>query len=198
MPNVFIYFDLETTSKYPGNARIIQIGAVHEDGSEFEKIIMPEVDIDPEASEVNGFTCNGGRLYRSNMQVFDTVSPSQGLYDFVTWIRNNPSNRNKNIWLVAHNAFRFDMPVLVSNLNEYEISSNAITGFCDSLKCFRYHLPGFDSYALNNLLRWYAIQQYQSHDALQDAKDLKTLIQRGRRQMPVEQFLSERIFPLSN
>ena len=61
------------------DCEIIQIGAVHQRGHEFNQFIIPTGRIDPEATEVNGFSKHHGNLYHHGRIIEDAVAPARGL-----------------------------------------------------------------------------------------------------------------------
>jgi DNA polymerase III alpha subunit (gram-positive type) len=195
MDKVHICLDLETTGLSP-QSEIIQIGAVHENGETFERVLLPHGDIERDASNVNGFTKRHGRLYKNGQEVRNATSPRSGLIELLNWIKYNPSNVNKDVVLVSHNAHRFDAPILINNIlnNNAERWSDLcqiITGFGDTLKSFRRHYEG--PYGLNDLMRSFGLQRRQTHDALQDALDLKEVVRRASNhcQLHPSDFVSE-------
>lgn len=198
MSHEYIFLDLETT-KLGKLAEITQIGAVHGNGKKFICFIIPDGEIDPGASNVNGFTKHRGKLYQNGTYITDAVSPAEGLTLFFNWIKKNKSN--KDVWLVAHNAYNFDAPVLINNFIRYEVASmseieKTISGFCDSLVSFRKSF-NYSCNKLAYLLQKFKIRQEQSHDALEDAQDLKALIEKVCRKnnMAVRQFLPNYLPP---
>ena len=194
MSDVFIYFDLETTSSGQ-NSKIVQIGAVHQDGSEFQTFIVPDVDIHQGATKVNGFTKKDGKLYRHGNLVTNAVTPAKGLRDFLYWIENNSSNDGKRVCMIAHNGFRFDGPVLVKNFRDYNVTGieAAISSLCDTQVCFKknWSLP---TTSLSGIMQHFGLREDNSHDGLQDARNLRKVVEaacRGRG-MTLGQFATER------
>jgi DNA polymerase III alpha subunit (gram-positive type) len=195
MSEIDIYFDLETTG-LSRRSEIIEIGAVHENGDAFQRVLLPHGDIEQDASNVNGFTKHHGRLYKNGYEVRNAVSPRDGLIDFLDWIKTNHSNTNKHVVLLSHNAHRFDAPILINNILSNKAESwsglcQIIAGFGDTLKSFQRHYKG--PYGLNDLMRGFGLQHRQTHSALQDAVDLKEVVLRAsnRSQMHPYNFVSE-------
>ena len=195
MNKTYTYFDLETTG-LSRRSEIIEIGAVHENGDAFQRVLLPHGDIEQDASNVNGFTKHHGRLYKNGQEVRNATSPRSGLTELLNWIKYNPSNANKDVVLVSHNAHRFDAPILINNiLNNYAKQGSdlcqIITGFGDTLKSFRRYYEG--PYGLNDLMRSFGLQRRQTHDALQDALDLKEVVRRASNhcQLHPSDFVSE-------
>ena len=180
MTDVYITFELEMTT-FGKTAEIIQIGAVHDDGQLFECCIVPEKEIAAGASDVNGFTVRDGRLFRRGNLVADALTPAEGLTKFLNWIKDNPSNVNKNVWMVGHGAHKADAPVLLNNMIKHKVATIAeigriIAGFCDSQLSFRRFYIELPSVTLLRLFKEFNIREHREHDALVDARDLKNLI----------------------
>ena len=183
---MIIFFDLETT-RLGRNAEIIQIGAVHENGQEFKIYIVPEGNIDPEAAKVNGFVKHGNRLFMNGRCIQSAASPNAGLNQLIQWLKNMTTTDGQRVTLVAHNANNFDGPVLINNLLKHRVADlatikNLIAGIGDSLVAFqRSSCEG--PHNLQSLLRKFGLRQHQTHDALNDAKDLKELILHAARRL---------------
>ncbi len=110
------------------------------------------------------------------------------------WIFDDPFNVNQNVWLVAHNGFRFDGPILVSHLLRYTIQlSRIIVGFCDSLQSFRRYF-GLRGNSLHDWIRRFNIAEGQSHEAIVDARNLREIVELAAREqnMTVARFINYR------
>ena len=174
-----IYFDLETTG-LGRHAGIIHIGAVHEEGRRFSCFMVPDQDITPGATRVNGISKYQSCLYRGGNKIQDAVSPEDGLGKFLRWLQNRRTAKDEKFILVAHNGYNFDGPVLINNfLNhgvaDLETLKSLIAGVGDSLVSFRMFCRG--PYNLQSLLLHYGIHHQQTHDALDDAMVLKELVE---------------------
>ena len=98
-----LIFDLETTSLYD-NCELTQIAATTTEGEvRFSQYILPEGEIDKNASKVTGITKSCNRLFLNGRPV-SSVSLSVGLQMFSHWLMSFKAN----IILVAHNAKSFD------------------------------------------------------------------------------------------
>jgi hypothetical protein len=86
MIEVDIYFDLKTTG-ISTQSEIIQIGAVHENGATYTRPLLPQGDIEEGASFVNGFTKRNGRLFKDELEIENALSPRDGLFEFLDWIK---------------------------------------------------------------------------------------------------------------
>ena len=127
-----LVFDLETTG-LESYCEIISIGAiavnwedgVELDGGRFEGHIVPTGSIPREATAVNGFTKENGLLYKRGEVVEKAVSPQEGLKSFAEFLSNPAFRYRGRVYLLAHSAFRFDGPVLYSNLQLFEVKHTA-------------------------------------------------------------------------
>ena len=174
-----IYFDLETT-KLGRRAEIVQIGAIDENGHGFSCYIVPDGDINPDATRVNGFTKHHRRLYRGGKIIPDATSPQDGLVQFLRWLQNKQIRNGKRFILVAHNGYKFDGPVLLNNFLHHQIANmdtitSLVAGIGDSLVAFKKFCVG--PYNLQSLLIRGGIRGEQTHDALDDASALKELVE---------------------
>ena len=135
-PNqIYIFFDLETTGPTTWS-QIISIGAIavkspygdEIPGGRFECYIVPTNAIKPEASRVNGFTKEGGSLYKNGTRVDGAVHPKEGLKHFVDYLsrlarasRVDDDGETKKINFVAHNAHKFDGIILINTFSRFGI-----------------------------------------------------------------------------
>jgi len=114
------------------------------------------------------------------------------------WIFDDPFNVNQNVWLVAHNGFQFDGPILVSHLLRYNIVScnqlsRIVSGFGDSLQSFRRYF-GLRGNSLHDWIRRFNIAEGQSHEAIVDARNLREIVELAAREqnMTVDRFVNYR------
>ena len=145
-----------------------------------------------------------GRLYQNGILVANAETPSQGLHRFFYWIktiRNNLKGSDKIVWMIAHNAYNFDGPVLINNFLQHGVASiteigRTITGFRDSLESFRKSF-NYPHNTLGFLLLEFKIRQHQSLDALEDARDLKKLIEAAcnKKNLSLYHFIPEFVYP---
>jgi DNA polymerase III alpha subunit (gram-positive type) len=181
-----VYFNLKTTG-FGKDKEIVQIAGIHENGSTFNTYIMPTGNIDSRASEGSGITKSNGNLYKRGRLINDVEHPDVGLRNFLAWLREATSDSDKIVVLVAHNAFSFFAPALINNclwagiIDELEV----IDKFADSLKAFKKNAPSCGSKAFEVLLKNYGVADGQAHDALEDAKDLKRLVEKASGKEPV-------------
>ena len=176
MTDYHIFFDTETTG-LGKHSEIIQIGAICQNGEKFNTFIVPAGEIEEDATEVNGFTKRGGKLFRHGQEIREAVSPRQGLRDFLDWVKRKSSER---VILIAHNGFQFDAPILINNIIKHNVETldgicRIILGFGDTLKSFRERFPVEPSYKQENLMEKFGMRNH-SHDALDDANNLMELV----------------------
>lgn len=195
MSDVHIFFDLETTGLNTRTSEILQIGAVHEDGREFMRYIIPNGDIDERASKVNGITKEYGSLYKDGEFIEDAANPYDGLKEFLEWIDDDNQEGNRVI-LIGHNAKRFDAPILINNIINNDVADfenilRTIWGFSDTLRHFRDQF-GFRINTQKWLMMEFEMGDEQTHDALQDTIDLMELVNRAanRLKIPARDFVS--------
>jgi len=121
--------DLETTGLSTTDDRIIEISAVkiYNDGtrSKFYTLINPQKTIDPQASEVHGYTNEMLREYPT----FKEVAPS--LLNFIT-----------DCYISGFNVIRFDIPFLMSEFDRVGIKWDLpFTDIIDVMNIYHKHEP---------------------------------------------------------
>jgi DNA polymerase III alpha subunit (gram-positive type) len=180
-----VYFDLETTG-LGKHSDIVQIAAVHEYGSSFATYIMPVSNITASATNTHGITKRNGCLYKGGDRIQDVETPANGLRKFFSWLRKTASKSDKKVILVAHNAFKFDAPVLINNCRGVGVARKlkVIDYVCDSLEAFKKQTD-HRSKALENLMQIYNVAGAQTHDALGDAEGLKKVVEEASGQKPI-------------
>ncbi|XP_049429318.1 protein PML-like isoform X4 [Epinephelus fuscoguttatus] len=169
MSNI-VFFDLETTGLDPG-CHIIQLSAVCGE-REFNAYILPRRPISPKATELTGLTKSRGKLYRHGTPL-DTVFLYDALNYFIDFLSSC-----RPVLLAAHNAERFDAPILARVLRKcslWEDFQQVVSGFVDTLPLSRNLFPGLHSYSLESLAKHFLHRDYDAHDALEDAKILQEL-----------------------
>ncbi|XP_076109235.1 uncharacterized protein LOC143078171 [Mytilus galloprovincialis] len=167
-----VVFDLETTglSRY---SDITQIAACNVDRI-FSRYIFPNQPISAEASRITGLTVVGNKMYHNGLLVPYKL-PHEGLTDFLSYISEF---KDKPI-LIGHNIKRFDCHVLFNtlfSLNMWNEFSSQISCFIDSLNLFKQVVPGLASYSQSFLVNNLLGQEYESHNAVHDARLLLKLI----------------------
>jgi DNA polymerase III epsilon subunit-like protein len=113
------------------------------------------------------------------------------LKKFVTWLKK--VNDGKPVVLIGHNAFGFDAEVLekVAKNNEVKIPARLVAGYEDSLQAFRSNY-NYKKNDLTSLAKQFGLTR-PTHDALQDSKLLKKLVNKALEDtgMNINQFFTE-------
>jgi DNA polymerase III epsilon subunit family exonuclease len=148
----FVAFDLETTDNDVDACEVVEIGAVRvRDGvivEEFQSLVRPSRAISPKATEVHGY---------GNADLVDAPSFAEAWARFRTFVRSDI--------LVAHNGFRFDVPVLRRMAAGMYGSGDLV--FYDSLPLAR--SLSNQSAKLGDLAVRFGVPPGRSHHALDDA-----------------------------
>lgn len=171
-----IYFDLETTGfaglgYFHPMHRIIQFGAITEDGDTFCSYVDPGVSIDPRSTKLHGIT---------DQNVVHAPAFAQVWHEFITGLRNSRNPVGNKIVMVAHNCFGFDQLILERELKRFGMTTVGVE-FHDTEPVFRLQYPSLRSYNLGKLVqRFVPSFQFKAHDALEDAKALRALCQATR------------------
>ncbi|CAG0885033.1 unnamed protein product [Cyprideis torosa] len=131
MGEKYIYFDLETTGFHP--AEILEIAAMTNENDIFRRYVLPQGDINREATKVHKIEKHSGRLFKDGKLITETTSRAQALRDFKAWLRGKSGRKI----LVAHNADS-DASVLKENARQENIDfRQEIQGFACTYKLFK-------------------------------------------------------------
>lgn len=175
-----VFFDLETTG-LGHKADIVQLSAVCND-QEFNRYILPNKPIHPNASDVTGITMRDGVLYHNNVAV-NTVTIQDGLESFLEFVQSFATNDNKPV-LIGHNIERFDVPILYNQLKNVNMSksfSDAVSGCIDTLTLAKNLLSKKDlnlcNFKQSTLVKELLGKTYDAHNALADVKSLQELFE---------------------
>ena len=136
-----------------------------------------------------------GAVHAASGESFDERTNSENigkrLKKFVTWLKK--VNHGKPVMLIGHNAFGFDAKVLetVAEYHEVKIPPRLIAGYEDSLQAFRSHY-NYTKNDLTSLAKQFGLTR-PTHDALQDSKLLKKLVNKALEDtgMNINQFFTE-------
>jgi DNA polymerase III epsilon subunit-like protein len=136
-----------------------------------------------------------GAVHAASGESFDERTNSENigkrLKKFVTWLKK--VNHGKPVMLIGHNAFGFDAKVLetVAEYHEVKIPPRLIAGYEDSLQAFRSHY-NYKKNDLTSLAKQFGLTR-PTHDALQDSKLLKKLVNKALEDtgMNINQFFTE-------
>ena len=189
MANI-VYFDLESTGLLKTNPDITQIGAITSNCEEsFDKYLIPNKSIPRDVEELTGIKWDEEtqKMYKiiniKHKVKVDAVDAKTGLLSFIIWLRkvSEDIGNGTKVVLVAYNAFRFDAKLLLQKIEENSLGSlfNAIVkGFIDPYVAVCELHPSLTSKSQENVLKYlkiYSDFKTQSHNALQDANDLRRL-----------------------
>ncbi|XP_017160605.1 DNA polymerase III PolC-type-like isoform X2 [Poecilia reticulata] len=169
---IIIFFDLETTGLDTSQCDIIQLAAVCEERV-FNKYTVPQQNIDEGATEVTGFTVQSGHLVLYVSPV-ETVPIDDLLTSFIDFLRSF----QRPVLLAAHNAKRFDMPVLTRVMKKYDLYpqfQQVVSGFLDTLLLSKRLFPRIKGYSQVSLVKIFLQKSYDAHNAEEDAKMLQEL-----------------------
>lgn len=170
-----MYFDLETTG-FQRTSDIVQIAAIC--GEKSLNIHMkPSKRISEGASQVTGLTFESGILKRHGHPV-ESVSAEDGLRHFTQFVASCAKP-----FLIGHNIQNFDVPVLMHNLQRYDMLKNfqnEISGFIDTYKLSK---KVFDKSSVSNFKQETLVKSilgldYDAHNAMSDVSSLKQLYEK--------------------
>lgn len=158
LPSDFVLFDLETTSKYPTMAEILEIAAVKVRNNviveEFESLVNPDIEIPTEATAINGIT---------NEMVSDAPKLTEVLNKFYDFIKDEI--------LIGHNINTFDLNVISAKYSEI-MNIHLDNDFLDTLQLSRRLIDQNEcgNFKLNSLCNYLNIDIKPNHRAMQDVK----------------------------
>ncbi|XP_011313324.1 uncharacterized protein [Fopius arisanus] len=134
----FVYFDLETTGLNNKTDEICQIAAKVND-TEIQAFIMPKNGIPPNVTKITNLSINEGCMYYNENPV-ETISLCAALLAVIEFLRR----LGKPIILVAHNGFRFDVPLLIRDIRAVDLwdeFNEVVHGFVDTYQVLQKMLP---------------------------------------------------------
>ncbi|XP_061629544.1 DNA polymerase III subunit epsilon-like [Phyllopteryx taeniolatus] len=172
MAYTVVFFDLETTGLDTEKCDIIQIAAVCGKRA-FDAYVVPRCAITKEANRVTGFSVVDGNLFRHGVAV-PTMPLHQALTSFIEFVGYFCGP----VYLAAHNANRFDAPVLDRVLREFSLLQEfqrAMSNYLDTFLLSKRMFTNFYSYSLQYLAEHFLEKTYDAHNALEDAKILQEL-----------------------
>ena len=193
----FVLFDTETNST--GKlAELCQLAAVDRSDKQFSCYILPNRDIDPYASKVNKLTVktvNEKRTLFKEGQPLETLTLQRALTEFLTFLKESEtaaaSNTTKPVCtvLAGHNAFSFDIPILLRNGGDRFITElkSINVRFADTLTLFKSLInskystlendEGLYPKANQSSLYEHLFQEsFDAHDALGDVIALRRIL----------------------
>lgn len=150
---------------------IIQVSAICE-GRTFNGYTVPKLPLSKHVTDLTGFTVHGPNLYWHGV-VMQTLSLKDVLRRFIDYL-----SQFYRPLLVAHNAEKFDAPVIMRVMAENGLQQRfrqVVSGFVDTFQLSKRLYPNLPGYSLTALARNFLGQQFDAHNALEDAKILEKL-----------------------
>lgn len=161
-----IFVDLETTGLNPSRDKIVQIGMILPDGSEFESLVNPERPIPAETTAIHGIT---------NEMVKDSPTITDLADQVITALEDADV-------FVAYN-FTFDFQVLQQELFksvQYDLKETDFA-FIDPYKIFRKMFP----HTLSNAYKFYTGKTLEgAHSAIHDIRATKAVLEKQEEEYP--------------
>ncbi|XP_031169682.1 uncharacterized protein LOC116060313 isoform X1 [Sander lucioperca] len=171
-----VFFDLQTTGLDTPWCHITQLSAICKDNI-FNVYTRPSRLIHPEAIRRTGFTVNNGRLYLRRRRV-RTKPIIYALTFFIDYLSKFPGP----VLLAAHNAKKFDAPVLSRLLQKFSLwqrFQQVVSGFVDtfmlSRKLYPCHLNPGMKHSLKSLVYEFLGESFDAYNALKNAMMLQKL-----------------------
>ncbi|XP_024233425.1 protein PML [Oncorhynchus tshawytscha] len=186
-----VFFDLETTGLDTSMCDIIQLSAISGERS-FNVYAVPRCTMTDEASRVTGFTVRDHRTLLLHGRRVDTIPLREVLTSFISFLRSF----HKPL-LAAHNARRFDCPVLARALRECSLTDEfqeVVSGFLDTFRISKEMFPSkLAKYSQEYMVKVFLNKTYDAHNALEDVKALQELYQKWS---PSQELVRRHTFPL--
>ncbi|MBO4973088.1 MAG: PolC-type DNA polymerase III [Clostridia bacterium] len=155
----FVVFDLETTGLSPRTCKIIEIGAVIIKGYEvvarYGKFVNPGFPIPQEITELTSITDDDVK----DAETIDKVLP-----EFLEFIGDR--------LLIAHNA-SFDTSFVRQAALELGLPFN--NAYLDTVSLSRFLNPELKKHTLDSLARFYELEDFHHHRAVDDAEILAAI-----------------------
>ncbi|KAF3688520.1 hypothetical protein EXN66_Car004192 [Channa argus] len=183
-----VFFDLETTGLDTDVCDIIQLSAICGD-KVFNVYTLPRRSLTQGATEVTGFTVSDDNLFLHGVPMV-TTPLLEALTSFITFLR---SFRHP-VLLAAHNARRFDAPVLyrvLRNCSLWQPFQQVVSGFLDTFLLSKKLFHDLRSYSQQYMVMYFLKQTYNAHKAVEDARMLQELYNRWQ---PRSYFVSKCTF----
>jgi len=154
--NLFVY-DLETTGLDTDSDEIIQIAAarINQRGEilgKFNRLVLPAVEISPEATKTHGYTYE--KLIEGG-----AVAPAEALQSFAEFVGNGT--------LIGYNNKSFDDRLLFRQLARFNKVFEPKNSY-DALRISKIFLPFLPNYKLSTLCERFGIVNLRAHDAYYD------------------------------
>ena len=133
-----------------------------------------------EVTKLTGISWDDFKLTVNGKEV-QAVPISQALLEFFEWLQ-----QFDNTVLVAHNGKRFDFRILskaVESCDLFDSFEQRVVGFVDSVHVLKEKLPqlgnDYRSHSQANLVRYFGLGPFNSHNAKDDANMLCKILERA-------------------
>jgi DNA polymerase III alpha subunit (gram-positive type) len=179
---MYVFSDIETES-LKGH-RLLQIAAVTENNQAFSIYINPQMILSEHCTELTGLYFNENHLFK-NGRILHSVPIQVGLKCFKKWIED----LKQPIRLVFHNAFAFDIRILLKHYKYQKIEFPvSIITIHDTLPMFRKLIEETEipSFKLADLAEFTKVILSQAHNAVFDAKCLKEICENYTKQKGID------------
>jgi len=191
---LFIFSDIETESFKARH--ILQIAAIAETGETFSIYINPGEPLPSSSLEVTGLYFHKTQLYRKGC-ILPSVSAKQALKSFSAWLHSF----DKTIHLVFHNAFAFDIMVLMRHFSKQKLSfPNCVLNIHDSLPACRKFIKvqEISGFKLGALAEHFKVPLVDAHNAIDDANCLKEICETlvKSKEISLDDFLNSYVKPV--
>ncbi len=168
---LLIFADLETESLKA--SLLLQIAAVTENNEKFSVYINPQEALSKQCLQITGLYYHNGQLYR-NGRLLCSITITHALRLFKKWL----NSFERPVHLVFHNAFSFDMKILLKHFVRQNISfPPCVVGVHDTLPSFRKHIKitEISGFKLGLLAEYIKVPLIDAHNAEDDALCLKNI-----------------------
>lgn len=148
----FAAVDIETTGLDSEKDKILSIGAVRSDGTEFYRVVKQDVEISKDIADLTGLTYD--------IVMKDGIDEAEALKELKEFVGDAV--------LVGYN-FKFDLSFLnlACRLHGIDIISNRTR---DLMTVVKNKVVELDSYKLKSVLLYYGINNDRPHNAVSDAR----------------------------
>ena len=168
---VFVYADVESESLKA--IHLLQIASITENGEQdFSIYINPFQNLGPHCKTITGLYFDNTNLCKDG-KILPSVPIKEALIAFKNWL----ATLNTPVYLVFHNAFGFDIRVLLKHYREQKIEfPENVIFVCDTLPAFRKFMktPPPDC-KLGTLAAFTGVPLIEAHNAIDDAKCLREI-----------------------
>ena len=183
----YVYADIETESLRAD--RLLQIAAITSEGETFSIYINPNKELPYSCAQITGLYFSNGNLYK-NGRLLRAWPIRYSLIQFKNWLEN----LEKPVHLVFHNAFGFDVRILIRYYYKVGIDFPISVVFIhDTLPAFRKYLKEkvLESFKLGEIAAHLDIELIDAHNAIKDANCLKEICEKFSKDnnIEIEKFL---------